>query len=315
MPLETLTSKVWQTAIAAAELVLRQRAEPAPFARLHCHIWQALAQQGLLQRIMSIDELTAPPDWAREQVQAALGDRLPGVFVHIWEGEEEGACYWWLAEPPDLAPLSERIERSTCDILESIEATTLPDFLVALYKCFPGVLTPDREWAIACLSSYGELVQGTRWALRDTDRKAKRLQARRESRERLTALGHRLGFGLRSGNEGFDAQWEVGEKDRVAFAVLDSAALSRLLANSPPAGVIRIRRIAVVAEARQELIRLLLNRSVWLRKPLAQQGWQFIREVDLSRWANQEHITLADLDSIVGLDLLEAEDRTQLSLI
>jgi hypothetical protein len=54
---------------------------------------------------------------------------------------------------------------------------------------------------------------------------------------------------------------------------------------------------------------------MWLRKPLAEQGWQFIRDTDLLHWADQEEIALADLDSFVGLDLLAAEDRTQLSLI
>jgi hypothetical protein len=68
-------------------------------------------------------------------------------------------------------------------------------------------------------------------------------------------------------------------------------------------------------EARQSLLRLRLARSMHLRKQLASQGWQFIRDLDLRDLASKEEVTLADLDSLIGLDPLASQDRTQLSLI
>ncbi len=315
MSLEVLMAKVRQVAVETAQQVLCQRAEPAQFVYLHCHIWQVLAQKGLLQRVMSMDEVPAPRQWTGEQIQAALDEDASGLFVRLWEGEEEGVCFWWLAQPPDRVPLSERVERTACEILESVETTTVSDFLLALYRSYPGVLTPDREWVIACLRSYGEEVPGARWTLRSADRQTMRLHNRRENLRRLTRLGARLGFDLSPVGLGFDAQWNVEEHDIVAFALLDSAGLSRLLVYSPPDDATRLRRIAIVAEPRQDLIRLMLTRSVWLRKPLAEQGWRVIKEGDLRDWANQQEVALADLDSFVGLDLLAVEDRTQLPLI
>ena len=73
--------------------------------------------------------------------------------------------------------------------------------------------------------------------------------------------------------------------------------------------------MAVVTSERLELVHLRLRRSLWLRRLLAEQGWQFISDMDLADWGQRAQVTLADLDSFVGLDLLAAEDLTQLSLI
>jgi hypothetical protein len=131
----------------------------------------------------------------------------------------------------------------------------------------------------------------------------------------LRDLGLRLDYAVRLDVPGFDVLWVSADGETLAFVVLDSAALSRLLTLPPGDALLPERKIVIFAEARQELIRLRLSRSVWLRKPLAEQGWQFIRDTDLLSWASQEDIALADLDSFVGLDLLAAQDRTQLPLI
>jgi len=151
--------------------------------------------------------------------------------------------------------------------------------------------------------------------LRQEERRGQRAKARELTLGHLQALGHRLDYDVHLGTEGFDVQWVQAEKDVLAFIVLDSTALSRLLALQSPDDSTAKRKIVIVAEARQQLLRLKLARSMWLRKPLAEQGWQFIKDADLQSWASHEEIALADLDSFVGLDLLAARDRTQLPLI
>jgi len=311
MSADELAAKVRQGAVEAAEETLQQRAEPAPFVRLHCHIWEALAQQGLLQRIMSIEERVSP----REQVQAALDEEVDHIFVQLWESQQDHRCWWWLAQPLVPPPLSERVERSVNETLEAVETIETTDFTLAINKHFPGVLTPDREWVMACLKSYGQQVGPAWWSLRQEERRGQRAKARELTLGHLQALGHRLDYDVHLGTEGFDVQWVQAEKDVLAFIVLDSTALSRLLALQSPDDSTAKRKIVIVAEARQQLLRLKLARSMWLRKPLAEQGWQFIKDADLQSWASHEEIALADLDSFVGLDLLAARDRTQLPLI
>jgi hypothetical protein len=312
---DELAATVRQVAVQAAEKTLQQRAEPAPFARLHCHIWEALAQQGLLQRIMSMEELPSPLEFAPGQIQAALEREFERTFTQLWDSEEELTCWWWLANPPDTLPLTERVEEGVCELLESVRAIGTREFLCAIHKQFPGLLTPDHEWIMACLKSYAEQVAPERWSLKEEEHLAHRVQAREMNLGCLKDLGRRLGYDVRLGAGGFDAQWVQPDGDVLVFVALDSAALSRALNLAQPSELPPVRRTAIVTTARQELIRRKLARSIWLRKLLAEQGWQFIRDADLRDWASQPQVSLADLDSFVGLDLLAAQDRTQLPLI
>ncbi len=312
---DELAATMRQVAVHAAQETLRQRAEPSPFARLHCHIWETLGQQGLLQRIMAMEELPSSFEFPQREIQAALESEVNHTFTQLWDSEEELTCWWWLANPPDTLPLTERVEECVCELLESVRAIGTEQLLCAIYEQLPGLLTPDHEWVMACLESYAEQIEPARWALRREDHLAQRAQARETSLGHLQDIGRRLGYEVRLGIGGFDAQWVQPDGDVLVFVLLDSAALSRALDPVQPSAVSPMRRTAIVTAARQELIRRKLARSIWLRKLLAEQGWRFIREADLHQWASQPQLLLADLDSFVGLDLLVAQDRTQLSLI
>jgi hypothetical protein len=315
MSMDELATRVRQIAAGAAEETLQQRGEPAPFIRLHCHIWTALAGQGVLQRVMSVKELPSPLGFVREQVKAALEAEVDRTLVQLWEDEEGGRCLWWLAQPPDVSPLTERVEQVVYETLESAESIETAEFLRAVYRQFAAVLTPDMEWVMACLRSYGRQVAPTRWALKEGDRLGQRTLARETAMQHLNDLGQRLGYEVGRGTQGFDVHWAGAEKDALGFVVVDSAALSRLLSLLPAGELIRTRKLAVFPKARQGLLRLKLGRSTWMRKQLADSNWQFIQDVGLTNWAVQEEVTLADLDELVGLDPLAVPDGTQLSLI
>ena len=313
--LDDLAAKVRQIAVAAAEDALRQRGEPAPYARLHCHIWQMLAQRAVLQRIMSIKEPFSPLDFVREQIKTALQEEVGQTFVQLWEDGEDGECLWWLVQPPAVLPLAERVEQTAYETLGSVETIEATEFMQAIYTRFPGVLTPDAEWVMACLKSYGQQVTSTRWALKEEDRSDRRANAREDMLSTLGNLARRWGYEVKLGTQGFDIQWVQTAKDTFAFVVLDSAALSRLLSLPPTDEFAKARKYAIIPEARQSLLRLRLARSMALRKQLVARGWQFIEDADLQEWATQAETTLSDLDSLVSLDPLAVQDRTQLSLI
>jgi len=313
-----LADKVSQAVVAAAEQILEQRGEPSPFVRLHCAIWEALAQKGLLQRLMSAEE-QAPSqlDSVREQIRAALEKEVGRTFVQLWEDEErDSKCLWWLSQPPaDHFPLSERIEQVAYETLKAVEVIGTERFMQIVYSHFTRGLTHDAEWVRACLQSYGQQISPLRWSLREEDRPEQRRVARTMARQTLDNLGRRLGYEVRIGHKGFDVQWVQAGKATLAFVVLDSAALSRLVGVRALGESDGVRRFAVIPEARQGLLRLRLARSMHLRKQLASEGWRLIRSLDLQEWASQSKITLADLDSLAGLEPLAAQDRTQLSLI
>jgi len=318
MPPDELVDKVSEAAVAGAEDILHQRCEPVSFGRLHCAIWQTLAQRGLLQHLLATEEPGhSLLESLREQIQADMENEIGRTFVQLWEDEEgTGACLWWLSQPcEDGTPLSERVERMVHETLEAVETIGALQFMQTVYSHFPGGLTPDSGWVRACLESYGRQVSHLEWALRDEDRPEQRDAAREVMLQTLDDLGQRLGYEVHTGTDGFDVRWVQAGKDTLGFVALDTTALSHLTEIPTHDGREGMRMFAVVPLVRQDLLRLRLARSKQLRKRLASTGWRFIRDSDLHEWALESEIVLADLDSLVGLEALAAQDRTQLSLM
>jgi hypothetical protein len=312
---DELAAKLRQTAVWAAEEALQQRSEPAPFVRLHGHIWQSLARQGILQRTMHLKDIPAPLDFVREHIQAALEKEVRTTFVHLCDGEEDGDCLWWLVRPPDTPALTERVEQATYEILASTENLQTAVFLQTVYQRFPGVLTPDREWVMACLKSYGQQTSPGWWTLQEEDRSERAVRTREILLGDLLALGQRLGYQAQPARAGFDLCWGGPDKDSFGFVFVNSIRLSQQLFASGGGETAPKHKIAIIPSARQDLLRLRTARSGWLRKRLIALGWRFVRDVDLQNRASQPETKLADLESMVGLDPLAVQDRTQLYLI
>ena len=312
---DELAAKLRQVAVRAAEEALQQRGEPASFVRLHVHIWQALARQGVLQRTMYIKDIPAPLDFVREHIRAALEKEVGATFVHLCEGDEDGDCLWWLVHPPDAPALTERVERTTYEILASAEALQTTAFLQTVYQRFPGVLTPDREWVLACLKSYGQQTSPGWWTLQEENRGERAVRIRETLLRDLLAMGRRLGYQVQPAKAGLDLYWSAPDKQPFGFVVVDSTRLSQQLCAPAGGELVPTHKIAIISAARQDLLRLRMARSVWLRKQLTALGWRFVRDADLQEWASQPQSELTDLESLVALDPLAVQDRTQLSLI
>jgi hypothetical protein len=334
MAMADLVAKLRDVVVAAAEETLQARGEAVPFARLHCHIWEALARRGILQRIMVSKELPSPLDWVREQIQKALQDQVDSVFVQLWEAESrhlpseaatasrhlvgegvpEGECLWWLVHTPDIPPLAERVEQAVYETLAEVEAAPTAEFLKTVYARFPGMLTPDGEWVLACLRSYGQQIAPGRWALRAAERPSERAHAREMVLYTLQDLGQRWGYEVKLAQD-LALRWVQSGKEPVVWAILDTAALSPLRDAACSELAAGARKLAIIRDARQDLMGLRWTRSPLLRHDLVARGWQFIHEQDLHHWAKQHNITFSDLDTLVSLDPLAIHGRTQLALM
>jgi len=315
MAQEGLLQRIQSTALSSAEDTLANRGEPANFARLHCAIWQALAKQGLAQRLMTTEDLPSPLSSARQQVRKGLQAGLRRTLRLLPEDESGDSALWWLTQLPEAAPLSERVELAVREILQTSGPVELATLLSVVYARFPDVQTPDREWTLTCLRSYARQTPPGRWMLKDEEQPMQRQEARAQVIEQLLGLGSRVGYAVTTQHPHLDVLWSQKGRPAQGWTILDSTALSQLV-RQPTDGVDpEMRRIAVVCEARQDLLRLRLARAPWLGQQLTAVSWRFVTDSDIRRWAAQEEVTLAGLDALIASDPLSLESRSQLKLI
>ena len=309
---DQVQQRLTEVAVEAAERALRDRGEPAPFVRLHCGIWQALAQRGILQRVMNLSDLpTGPLEWVRERIRIALQGQVGAALVQLWADEKRERCLWWLRNPDGAAqPLAERVEQAVCRVLGSADRLSTTDVVHRVYQQFPGQLTPDAAWADACLQSYGIQDDGGRWALNSSDHPSQQSVDRAALIQVLVKLGTRLGLNVQQEIDGADVRWMGAEGAQWAFMLLQSVTLSRLT------GVTRFEpgahRYGVVADARQELLRMRLASSPVVCDALVQLGWQLMVQSTVEQWLQQPEVTLGDIEYLVIQDLLDAYSRPHL---
>jgi hypothetical protein len=308
-----LLTRCREATVLAARELLQARAEPTSFARLHSYIWEALAKRQLLKRALSIQDLEFPLEWIRQQVTAALQNAVGTVFVQLWQDDSKEECLWWLQHPDGARPLSERVEESVCDLLESSGPLDTRNLLQLVYDHFPEELTPDESWVNACLTSYGNAVAPGRWQINPSDGARARKEIRHETLALLQSLGQGWGLGCRQYQNQAVVFWTLGGEDTIALVVLDSAAVSVLIGLTIPETVKSL--YAIIPDVRLDLVRARLARSPALRRAIGARGCKFIHDQDLVHWASQHDTRFEDLDSIVSLDPLTTEGRGQLPLL
>ncbi|HNR95848.1 MAG TPA: hypothetical protein PKJ21_01490 [Anaerolineae bacterium] len=314
-PMETpeLLTNCRAAAVQAAKELLTARAEPVPYARLQAHIWETLARRSLLQRTLLIQDLGAPLDWVRQQVSMALQSAVGTVLVQLWKDEEKEECLWWLARPQEATPLAERVEAAVATLLEQHSPVDLTDLLSQVYQSFPGVLTPDEAWILACIKSYASPLEGGQWLMNQADHAQVRSAARNDLLSLLVFLGQKGGYDCRVDQNHGTVYWAQGGRETAALMVLDSGSLSSLLYQPIPAAV--TRAFAILPKARLDLIRARFERSPNLRQELAARHWQFIHDQDLLLWATGNETRPDGLSSLVSLEPFTTQEPGQLSLL
>jgi hypothetical protein len=261
---------------------------------------------------------------------------------------------WWLGDRADreaaAVPLADRVEWAVYSLLSTAGPLSEAAFLERIAGLFAGPDFPDEPLVRACLDSYRSLAS-TPDRLFTTDDLARRSQEHGELIARLVDVGHRMGFscwigarqqprrvgGVRLGDrldqreaagppylgriraedlEEVDVIWYV--RGRAAFlweiewtAMLSDTVLRRH-ARMPVDE--RLVRFLVVLPERVELVRHKLERSPLLRGEVENGGWHLVKANHLRDWSAREHVELADLEPLIGLDPAVERTGDQLSL-
>jgi len=261
---------------------------------------------------------------------------------------------WWLGDRTDrdaaAAPLADRVEWAVYSLLSTAGPLSEATFLERIAGMFTGPDLPDEALVRACLDSYRSLAS-TPDHLFTTDDLVRRSLEHGRHVATLVDLGHRLGFAcwigarqqsrpvdgvpladrlddrelagppylgrIRSEDlEEVDVIWYV--RGRAAFlwevewtAMLGETVLRRHA--RIPADE-RLVRFLVVLPERAELVRHKLERSPLLRSELETRGWHLLKANHLRAWASREHVSLSDLEPLLGLDPAIERTGDQLAL-
>jgi hypothetical protein len=225
--------EIGRRAAVVIESALEARSEPAPFALLHL---AALEDLGMSRQLAAhaVSEDVAGPNPIAQAVEKALADR--GRFAHLGSGTEPESGSYWLARPraTPAEPLADRVEQLLLEYLQRDGQARLVDFDREACAAFPGILTPERRWVLACLRSYAEQPEDSEmWVLRGEDAPQARLRDQEELRELLTDLGLRLGHRVETAQA--EVIWEAPLGGRVAvFRIQPTSALGPFVADASP---------------------------------------------------------------------------------
>ena len=280
--------------------VLAARAEPVPFTALHGPIWDQLAREGLLGGGRDVAEGEA----LRRRLAAAVGRGLEeeaGSTLALWTraGQAEEAV-WWLAEPPDAVPASDRAEAAVRQALSGGEPVEETALCRQVLEALGGPLVPSWPLMRACLEAYGRQVEPGQWVLGDAEPGAWRERVRAA----LERLGRRLGYQVEGEPE---LQWLEDAQAAYRFLLCETAETARARAATLPETT---RGVIVIPEPRVALWRHKLRVVPVWREALAREGWTFLREGALG--ALEKGGDRARFEAALGLE--EGRGEGQLSL-
>jgi hypothetical protein len=211
---------------AATTDLLRQRAEPTPYALLHAAVVSDLAQRRLLSA--SWQRVGSPP---LSLVGAELATVLEDgeVFMRLDQRTEVETGVFWLKEPRGVqTPLADRVEALVLERLRQGDQVSELEIEKHVGVALPGLLTPDRSLMMACLQSYAEALEGQdEWRLREDETEESRSQDCARIKEQLVDLGKRLGYSVRGDDP---IEWrEPKKKIAYRFHVQETAAMQMIL--------------------------------------------------------------------------------------
>ena len=347
-PAEELALELQEEGTKAAQAALEVRGEPAAAAWLYPPICTRWSKEELLHAVPPRRPPFDPLAWLMRQLEAVLPleGPVPDGLLRLRpsgeseEGEVPRSC-WWLADPSAAAaPLSERVERVTVELLQDTLAWPQAPLHDELCHHFRGLSTPERPLLEACIASYSQELSPGYWQLRPEDWPEARAEAHRQSVRLLVQLGRRLDFtvwlapserarlgpGWQSvsqeiAQENGDRQgwatcaviWHEGGAPAHGFALSDTAALSPWLEPPPPA-LAEVSRCIVVPGGRSGLLAFKLRCCPEYRRRLAAHGWMIVKQRHLRRLADVEDLDRAGWRARIGLDPIVQRVEEQLPL-
>ena len=307
-----LDQQLRATALDAAKTIFAQRGEALPFTRVHHAALTQVARAGLLAQVSAAKLKTPPSKFLHQALRNGLHEGYAHDFDHV--AGKDG--FLWLRDAPAPTTWLERVDAAVRDALAhgALPRTELED---AIYRAFPGMLTPEAGVIELCARSYAE----------PQDVAAERAHAL----EVLARLGARLGY-----TPAFDFRWVVAGWQVVSEASVHSAGtleqfdLAWIAEGEPAHGFVwradgqfadlapvhlaPLRGSVIVPEARVEFLREKLRRLPRLAEAFHEAGWSFVRAPFAEKLLSAEQIDRSDVALMVGLVPPVAEARAQLEL-
>ncbi len=302
---------------------LTRRGEPASYLKMHTASLVGLAITHAYPALSA-----TPPTEVLRQTEDSIEAVLShgGTFVHVGTGSRAlEAGQWWLEENLAISdsiglPLADRVEMAVVRLLVEDTGINLYELDKIVCQQLRGLLTPDMQFIQACLSSYGiqNPPEGGLWYLRPQDTPATRRNDLVEMQNLLLDLGIRLGF--RSSL----AEQSTGIENRPAllwlnpdgsiqfiFFIIASAVLGKVptgdLTQSYPFATSASRMI-VLPGGRAGLIETKLRRDARLRTLISDNKWKFLKYRHVRWLAENENLSLDQLEKSLDLDPLANRD-------
>jgi hypothetical protein len=310
-------------ALEAAADMLARRGEPLAFSWVHHAAFVRAMRDGWLAQAMALKSKTPVGRLVHHAVIAGLREGYARDFDHY----ASPAQFLWLRRSSDLEPpLIDRVENAVHGILQRGAPVSRDELQDAIYRQFPGDLTPEAGLIDVCAAAYADERAGA-WGLRAEDANVDKARAL----DLLMRLGERLEYTVisdfrfqvsdyevaqgASGNtqfliRHFDLVWlsngDIAHgfvwRDRAQFADLAQVHLA-------PA-----RGYLVVPETRVALLREKTRRLPHLADAFNEAGWDFVRVPFVEKLLQAEKIERNDVALVVGLVPPVAGGRAQLEL-
>ncbi|MBI5302462.1 MAG: hypothetical protein HY868_10010 [Chloroflexi bacterium] len=313
-----LDAAIRATTLDAARTVFARRADPLTFSHLHHAAYQQLARAGLLAQAMRTKFRTPPGKLVHDAVVTGLREG----YAHDFDHYHSQTQLLWLTHTPTAPPLIERVEDAVREILARGAPVACAELEDAIYRAFPGDLTPDAGMIAVCASAYADVREGAwHWRGDDATKRAHALDV-------LARLGERLGYQVQAA----DGRWQMANgKSQIADAPNSQFDLMWLKDNDLACGFVwraraqftdlaqvhiaPARGYVVVPETQVALLgaktRCLPHRA----DAFHEAGWHFVRVPFAAKLLAAQHVEPSDLALIEGLTPPVAEPRAQLELL
>ncbi len=306
-----LNKQLQQTAIQAAQKLLRQRGEPSRYLHIHSTAVQAILASPESAKIAGL----APAD-AYSQLHGPLQKlfTFQNGFLRYGGSEHSPEVgYFWLREDQECAlPLADRLEIRIVQMLQNQPGIQDSDIDRAICVEFPALETPEPSAVRACLESYGEQQppESGHWQMRDQDAPAFRRDDLAMMKNLISQLGERAGFQVTGDTNPlpmgqFILEWRDPSGDvRFAYYVIASALLSKVLTHRLPDDH---QAIIVCPGGRAGLIDYKRKNNPHLNQRL-ENNWYFVKFRHIRRLAEHSQIDPSSFLDQLLLDPLSNQD-------
>ncbi len=292
-----LDERIRELALVSASDILTRRGEALAYSWVHHAAFARIAREGLLTQAIEAKMKSPPGRFVHQAVVAGLSAGYAEDFDHY----ESSTQFVWLRRAKLAPPLIDRIDDAVHEIL-SRGKVSREDLEDAIYRQFPGDLTPEAGLIELCASAYGKA---------NEEEKARTL-------DMLKKLGERLGYQQKpearsqksDSIENFTLAWFANGEIAHGFVWRDRARFADLTEIQ----VAPARGYLVVPESLVALMQEKTRRLPHFADLFRELGWNFLRASRVKEFLNQETIEPNDIERAAGIETAPDQGK-QLELL